>query len=346
MRGMENIFVTGATGFIGSHLVKRLLKEGYQVTVLLRKHSSTQYIPTNKVKTVFGDIRDYQSLQQGMEGSQVVFHNAALARDWGRKKDFHDINVKGTRNVLKAAKANNIKFIILTSTTGVLGEENCREAKSENFPYKPKLSYFLSNIFESDMNHYRYTKMLAERGAIDFCRKNNISLTIVRPTWVYGPREFHAGPYYFCQAISRGTRFFPGCRTNKFHVIYASDLVKAMILILKKHLKGIQVFNIGGNNVSTMDEFWGLFCKYLNKKKPVYLPKWLVYPIGFFMEIWYKFLKIEKPPLLTRARVGMCYYSNVYDISKAKKVLNYEAKTPLTRGIRTTVRWWKVNGYL
>lgn len=343
---MEKIFVTGGTGFIGSHLVKELVRKGHSVRVLVRANSSLRFIFRYNIEIKKGDIRNFEEVLNAMEGCDVVFHNAALARDWGKRKDFFDINVKGTENILKAAKINKVNYIILTSTTAVLGEENCLKPKPEESPYKPKYSYFLSKLWESDMNYYRYTKMLAEKKAIKFCRENNISLVVIRPVWVYGPREFHAGPYYFCKSILQGIRILPGCKTNKFHVIYVKDLVKTMMKILEKRLQGITIFNIGAEYIPTMDEFRRLFCKYLNRKPPIYLPKFLVYPLGLFMEAFYKLLGIKTPPLLTRARVVMNYCSNVYDISKVKKEIGFGAKTSLEEGIKTTIRWWRMNKYL
>jgi len=343
---MEKIFVTGGTGFIGSHLVKELVRKGYSVRVLVRARSSLRFIFRYNIEIKKGDIRNFEEVLNAMEGCDVVFHNAALARDWGRKKDFFDINVKGTENILKAAKINKVNFIILTSTTAVLGEENCLKPKPEESPYKPKYFYFLSKFWESDMNYYRYTKMLAEKKAIKFCRENNISLVVIRPVWVYGPREFHAGPYYFCKSILQGMRILPGCKTNRFHVIYVKDLIEAMLEILKKRPQGINIFNIGAQYLPTMDEFWRLFCKYLGKNPPIYLPKFLIYSIGLFMEAFYKFLKIDIPPPLTRARVVMGYCSNIYDVSKIKKEVAFNVETPLENGVKTTVRWWRMNKYL
>ncbi|MFA5031941.1 MAG: NAD(P)-dependent oxidoreductase [bacterium] len=347
---MNKVFVTGAAGFIGSHLVKKLAKEGNLIVVFVRKKSSLQfinsYIRKYNVEVRNGDITNLEETIDAMKGCNVVFHNAAFTADWGDRKDFYKINLEGTENILKAVEINKVKFVVLTSSTAVLGEEDNLEKKREEAPYKPNYPYFLSNIWESNMNDYRYTKMLSEKKAIDFCKKNDISLTVIRPVWVYGPREFHAGPYYFCKSVMEGTKFLPGCKTNKFHTIYVKDLADIMVRILNKKPEGINVFNVGPKTVPTMDEFWRLFCKYLNKNPPVYLPKGLVYPIGLSMEFFYKFFKIKKPPLLTRARVTMGYCNNVYDTSRIMKEIGYYKETSLEEGVKTTVKWWKINKYL
>jgi len=342
---MEKIFVTGGTGFIGSNLIRELVKKNYRVKALTRTSSSLKFISGYDIEIVKGDIRTLKNVEKAMRGCNTVVHTAALARDWGMQKDFYDINVGGTENVLKAAKKNNIKFLIHLSTNAVLGEEDCLKAKDEKSPYNCKYPYFLSNFWESDMNYYRCSKMLAEKNAISFCRKNNKNLTVLRPVWVYGPREFHSGPYYFCKYISGNMRLLPGSKNNKFHVIYVRDLSKVITKILKNPQEGINIYNIGSQYVPTMDEFWRLFCKYLKVKAPIYLPKFLTYPIGITMEALYKLLRIKHSPDLTRARVAMGYDNNIYDVSKIHKELEFK-ETSLEKGVKTTVRWWRRNGFL
>jgi nucleoside-diphosphate-sugar epimerase len=342
---MKKVFVTGGTGFIGSNLIRELVKKSYRIKALIRNSSNLRFISGYNVDIVKGDIRNLKEVENAMKGCDTVIHTAALARDWGKKEDFYDINVGGTKSILKAADKNNIRFMIHLSTNAVLGEENCPEPKDEKSPYNCKYPYFLSRFWESDMNHYRCSKMQAEKAAISFCRKNGINLTVLRPVWVYGPREFHSGPYYFCKYISGNTRLLQGCRANKFHVIYVKDLAKIVIKILESMPAGINIYNAGSQNVPKMDEFWKLFCKYLNVKPPVYLPKILTYPVGIIMETFYKLLNIQHSPDLTRSRVAMGYDNNVYDVSKIHKEFKFK-ETPLENGVKATVRWWRRNGFL
>jgi nucleoside-diphosphate-sugar epimerase len=342
---MKKIFVTGGTGFIGSNLIRTLDKEDYRIKTLSRSDSNLRFISQYDVETVKGDIRNLREVENAMEGCDIVVHLAALARDWEKKKDFYDINVGGTENILKAVDKNKIKFLIYLSTNAVLGEEDCSVPKDEDSPYKPRYPYFLSNFWESGMNHYRCSKTKAEKTAISFCLKKGINLTVLRPVWVYGPREFHSGPYYFCKYISGSMRLLPGCRTNKFHVIYVKDLAKIIVKILKNLPEGINIYNVGSQYVPTMDEFWRLFCKYLKVKPPIYLPKFMSYPLGFLMEALYKLFRVKSSPSLTRARVSMGYVNNIYDVSRVKREIGFD-ETPLEEGVKTTVRWWKGNGFL
>lgn len=342
----NKVFVTGGTGFIGSHIIDRLAGAKYDVTALTREASNLSGLPLDQITLHKGDLGDYETLKRGMRSCEAVLHVAALASDWGKKEDFYEINVNGTQNLLNAVKENNIKKVIFISTTAVLGEEDCITLKKEEAPYKPRMPYFLSGVFESDMNHYRYTKMLAEKKAIEFARENNIDLIVIRPVWVYGPREFHAGPFEFCKTILDGQHIIPMGLSNKFHVIYAKDVANAVQMALEKELSGVHIFNIGNEEAPNIRDYFNLFCKNLNVKPPIYAPFWMFYPTSILLEILAKLFGAKEPYLLTRARVKMFYCNNIYNISKAKEILGFKVETPLEEGVKETVRWWEENGYL
>jgi len=346
----RNIFLTGATGFIGSHIVDSFLESGHEVRALVRPSSNLRfikkYIENGKMIAVNGDVTREAGLEDKLAGCDVVVHVASFVGDWGEKEDYYRTNVGGAKNLLKSSKLAGIKSFMLISSNAVLGEEDCLTPKNEDSPYNPNFPYFLSRLFESDMNHYRNSKMLAEKEAICFCKQNGMDLTIIRPVWVYGPREFNAGPYIFCKSVQEGNRFFPGCKSNKFHNIYVEDLSEMTLRLLEKQKAGINIFNAGSESIPTMDEFWSLFCDALGKKPPIYLPRSLVYPMGLCLEATYKLLKAKKAPLLTRARVEMGYCNNVYDTRKIIAEIEDFKETPLKEGVRKTVGWWKENGYL
>lgn len=346
----RKLFLTGATGFIGSNLLEKFVQEGYHVIALTRSNSDLKfiqkYIDENKIEIREGDIKDRGRSNNIIADCDTLIHCASFVGDWGRKKDYYDTNVLGTKNILEAGKEKGIDSTILISSNAVLGEENCLEPKSEESTYNPIFPYFLEGIFESDMNHYRNTKALAEKEALKHASKNKSNLTIVRPVWTYGPHEFNAGPYLFCKSILSGNKFFPGSKTNKFHTIYVEDLAEIIFRLTKKRKKGINIFNAGSQKVTTLDEFFGTFCDALEKKHPIYLPRKIVYPIGFAMEALYKTFKSKEAPLLTRARVEMGYCNNIYDVEKIHKEIGPIKETPLDIGINKTIKWWEENGYL
>ena len=131
----SKIFLTGASGFIGSHIAEEFANKGYLLKLFLRKESSTKFlngvIKKSNVSKSFGDILDRKSIEDGMNGCDMIIHNAAKVDDWGSYDNFYKINLEGTRNVLEAAKKNKIKQFILISSNAVLGEEDCKIPKNE-----------------------------------------------------------------------------------------------------------------------------------------------------------------------------------------------------------------------
>ena len=234
----KKLFLTGATGFIGSDLLEKFVGEGYDVVALVRPTSNLrfirQYIDNPQIEIREGDVRDKKGLGELITDCDTLVHCASFVGDWGKKEDYYKTNVQGTRNVLEAGREQGVDFTILISSNVVLGEEDCLRAKGEDSSYNPEFPYFLRNVFESDMNHYRNTKAVAEREAIDFSLRNQANLTVVRPVWTYGPREFNAGPYIFCKSVLSGNRFFPGLKTNKFHTIYVKDLSEMVFRLIEK----------------------------------------------------------------------------------------------------------------
>lgn len=340
------VAVTGANGFLGSHIVRLLVKKGCQVTSLVRNNSSTTFLGKNAGKIVKINYQDKNRLKEIFNDIDFLIHNAAVSKDWGRYQDFEDINVGLTQNVISAAIQSKVKNIIYISSNSVLGEEDCRDAKKEDAPYKPKINYLLESMFPSGMNHYKITKALGEKKAVELSDKKDINLTVLRPVWIFGPREFHAGPYEYCKTVKDGIPVMPGTKNNLFHTVYVEDVARAVYQVIKKEPQKINIYNIGPMKVQSMHHFYGKFCKNLKRRKPVNLPKVLLDLPVSLMEFFYIIMKIKTPPLLTRARLYMMYASNVYDVTKAKRELDFEADTDIDYAIRKTVKWWKLNKFL
>lgn len=171
-------------------------------------------------------------------------------------------------------------------------------------------------------------------------------MTVLEPVWVYGEREFHTGFYEYIQSAQNGMFAAPGSRKNKFHVIYARDLAKAYYLAYEKRLPGVNRLLLGNPEPEWMDKIMSLFCEEAGIRKPINLPKWLVYPIGFIMELLYTALGTQNPPLLTRGRVNMFYDNIEYSTKKAKKMLGFKCNYTLEQGIKKTVAWYRENNFI
>ncbi len=342
---MNKVIITGGNGFIGSHIAEYFMGKNIKVGCLLREKSKLDNIKDLEVEIVYGDIKDIDSLKKAFKNFDFVIHTAALARDWGDYQDFYDTNVDGVLNVLKACKENDIQHVIITSTNSVYGEENNPIAKDENFPHKSHYKYFLDEIFPCKMNYYRDTKTLGKEKGVEYAKEHNLNVTFIEPVWVYGEREFHSVFYEYIDTANK-IPFLPGSKKNKLHVIYGGDLARAYYKAYEKKLKGVHSIIIGNKRAEYMNEIYDLFCKEANINKPKHLPKWIIYPIGFTLEVVYTLLNLKNPPVLTRGRVNMFYDNIEYSPKKAKELLDFESTYSLEEGIKKTVKWYKENGYI
>lgn len=343
---MNKVIVTGGNGFIGSHIVKLFCHKGIKVTCLVRKDSNLKYIKDCEVEFTYGDVCDQGSLAGAFQGHDFVIHNAAYVTDWGEYKTFYQTNVEGTLNVLKACVAHNIKDVVITGTNSVYGEENSAVIKNENSPYNSHYRYFLDGIFPCRLNYYRDTKCIAVQKAVDFAQREEINLTILEPVWVYGENGSETVFLEYIKSARQGIFLSPGSKKNKFHVIYAGDVAHAYYLAFCKRLKGVSRIIIGDHVCEYMDNIFSMFCNFAKVKKPRLLPKWMVYPIGFFLELVYTICNVKNPPLLTRGRVNMFYDTIEYSTRKAEQVLGFKSRYSLREGIKNTVEWYQQQAYL
>jgi 2-alkyl-3-oxoalkanoate reductase len=346
MNDGEQILLTGATGFIGSHVLEKLCAAGSNVLVLARPESNLSYVRSIIADVRLGDIRNLQEIRESVRGCTQVIHTAALASDWGPKDEFHRTNVMGTMNVLEACRLERIDHVIITGSISSYGEENSPHTKDETFPYLSHYPYFLDHVFPCRLNWYRDSKALATKEAVEFARAYQINLTVLEPVWVYGEREFGTGFYNYVKAVHDGQQFMPGSTRNLFHVIYAKDLAKAFLLAAERKLPGVHRIIVGNPSVEPMHRVFTIFCQEAGLRPPRLLPKWASYPLAFGLELASTAVRSRQPPLLTRGRVDMFYDSIQYSTDKARRCLGFECDYSLEQSIRQTVAWYKTNHYL
>jgi nucleoside-diphosphate-sugar epimerase len=342
----EQVAITGATGFIGSHVAEYFSSKGVKTVCLARSSSDTSFLKGLNTEIRTGDITEPETLVTAFHGCTAVIHTAARAADWGPYEEFAAVNIQGTLNVLQACIKQGISRCIITGSISVYGEEDSDREKDESCSFQPHYKYFLHSMFPSGMNHYRETKAEAEKKAAEFAEKNGIDLTILEPVWVYGEREFHTGFYEYLKSAKSGMPFMPGSKKNSFHVIYAGDLARAFFIVYKKELSGIHRFIIGNRKSESMEMIFTMLCNEAGIKRPLSIPKWLIYPGAFFLELFYALFRFSRPPLLTRARVNMFFDSIQYSTAKAEKELGFTNEFTLEEGIKRTVAWYKQYNYL
>jgi dihydroflavonol-4-reductase len=330
----KKILVTGASGFIGSFLVEELLRDGVNVRdlrLLLKPGDSLENLPSKNFDIVWADIRNKKAVKRAMDGVETIFHLAAKTVFEGKTyKDFKDVNVDGTQNLLDAAKGKKIQKFILFSTIAVYGlpayageRINC----DETWPLKP-------------MEDYGKSKLEAEKRLLKAHRDWGIPYVIIRPTTVYGPRD-HQGMIELYRAIKRHYFFNIGDGKNKMDYVFVKDLVKGVRQAQLSKSKADD-FILGADKKITSKEVAKCVAKSINEKVPNwYIPKIIAFPISYVVELLSKILQIRPPLFPNRVRIltQNCYFN----IDKAKKKLSYHPRTSFEQGAMITGKWFLKN---
>jgi nucleoside-diphosphate-sugar epimerase len=338
--------ITGASGLVGGHVVRYFAQFEPHLFCLVRATSDASFISDLQVTIVNGDITDLQELTVLFSGMDLVIHTAGKVGDWGNYPDFYLANVTGTLNVLEAAAMNHIPQVIITGSISSYGEEDSRILKDESSGFRSHYSYAFDRLLPSGMNHYRDTKAEATRLAMEYASRAGINLTILEPAWVYGEHESGSGFYTYLKTAASKVPLMPGSRKNTFHVIYAGELARAYWLAANNRTDGVRRFIIGNTEPVNMQRVLGLFCREAGIKKPLNIPKWIIYPAALVIETIALLQKRVHPPLLTRSRVNMFYDSIGYSTVNAWKSLGFRNEVDIETGIRATVSWYKKNNWI
>jgi nucleoside-diphosphate-sugar epimerase len=330
------ILVTGGTGLIGSHLVERLVVEGRQVRVLVRPASRRSELSGLPVEWVNGDLLDAGSLQAAMHGVEQVYHLAAAMDDWGPWELFYQANVTGTENVCAAALAAGVRRLVYTSSIAATGLEDYAGLKDETFPY----------VDSGGKAHpYCVTKALAEQVVRRYHDDRSLPAVILRPTYVYGPREHKVGPYIVAGVLRRGLRLLPGDGRNWHHWVYVRDVVRALILAAQPGVPTGRPYLIGGP-LTTAREGWQALTEAMGCRPIICAPKSLGWIVAVAMEGLSRVARSRSGPLLSRFRLGILTNNNGWDTGRAERELGFVAEVGLKEGMAHTVRWWREHGWL
>jgi len=331
------IFITGATGFIGSHLLEALLAEGHEVMALIRKNNDAQKLKEKGAKPLETDLRNIKA--EMLDGVEAVFHLAAIRYEWGHlPKDYEKVNIEATKNLLKIAEKTKIKKFIYGSSVFVFGYPR-RIPIDETFSYAPTTEYARS-------------KMKAERTVKKYSDECGLQTVIIRPTMTYGPEDTKGMLLKLAKLIKNKKFAIIGNGLNFIHLTHIDDVVRGFQKALQTEIKSDD-FIIASKKAVSQKDLIDLVAKELNVKIwPIRIPHWLAISVGYANETIYKLgmrLKIGyffKEPFISRSKVDIISQSQIFSAEKAKKILGFEAKVDPEAGIRDTINWYRENKYV
>ena len=319
--------VTGATGYIGAHLVKALVAEEHTVHAIVRNVKKAEQIKLEGVEIFEGSFCDAEAVKKAVAGCDGVYHLGGNAAIWEKDvKRYFDVNVEGTKIVMEAAMEAGVGRVVFTSSAGVLG---------------PSVSKVVTEDKSRDLdffNEYESSKALAESLMKSMVAEKGVDAVIVSPTRVYGPYLFGkpASVTLLIDKFVKGNwRIVPGDGTKMGNYVYVDDVVRGHILAMEKGAKGA-TYILGGENHSYNDFFEML--KQVAGKRP-----WMIkMPIPaqmWFARLTYLAARLRgKVPVLTTKWVRRGNYH--WEVSPKKAVDDLGLKiTPLKDGLKETVSW-------
>lgn len=308
------ILITGAAGFIGSHLTSRLLAENKPVRALVLPSESIPAEWGNRVEVVRGDIRNRGDVEAAVRNTSLIYHLAAVTLDTGPKELHQAVTVEGTRHIMEAAAAHQAKVILASSVT-VYGVKIQTDILDEELAWGAPAGFYST--------HKQKQELLAR----ELAAKLGVGLVVIRPGNVYGPR----GIQWVISAlreIQRGTPPIIGGGHGDCGFVYVDNLVDAMILAAENPKAVGRIYNIGDGFGLTWRQYFNDLARIAGAPKPKEIPLWVGKLLANTIEpVWYGF-KLKGRPPITYEAFNLVASNHRFPITRAQTELGY---TPRVR---------------
>ena len=317
--------VTGASGYIGGHLVEKLSEIGMETIAFVRPTSNIERLKSiNNVEIRFGDLTDYSSVKRAVEGIQVVYHVGGLVNDWGDYQKFYRANFLGTENIIRASLGASVKKFIYTSTIGVLNLSGRRTIREDD-PYG------------HGIGSYRRSKIEAEKLVRSY--SGIMPTVIIRPAVVYGPedpqctlRSLRYARKHLLFLVGKGKGFFPH--------LYIDNLIDTLLRAAKKEAAIGEIFNLTDGANTLTKEFFSYINRIAGKGKIcIFLPYPVAWIGALFMDAFSHLT--GKPPLLSWTALEFLTLKCRFNISKAREKLGFNPSISLSERMDRVNFWWR-----
>jgi dihydroflavonol-4-reductase len=327
------LLVTGGTGFIGSHLAEEGRRRGADVVVLgltgrPEEQANAELLSRKGVEVISGSITDPELCRRAARGVTHIFHLAVAMREGGKSDEFFEsINLDGTRHLLEAASAQRVQRFVYCGTIGIYGHR-APGITSETSPLAP------GNIYER-------TKVSAERQVREFAENCGLSAVVLRPADVYGPRDQRLLKLF--KGVNRGRFPLFGAGQGRRHMVYVDDVVSAFFKACERDEAVGQGLIVAGPSACTLRELIDEITRATGSRRYGFrLPLAPMLALAAVVEDACAKLKIDPP--IYRRRMDFFYSDSEFDISRARRVLDWEPRVGLREGIRRTLEDYRAAG--
>ena len=322
--------VTGASGFLGSHVARQLVARGEAVRVLLRSSSQTRAIEDLLVEIIHGDLRDAASLDRALAGVRRVFHVAADYRLWARDpRDIYESNVTGTKNILEAARRAGVQQFVYTSTVATVAVDRPGLPNEET-----------TSALQEMIGHYKRSKWLAETEALQAARRG-LPVIVVMPTTPVGPGDWKPTPTGKIIVDFLNGRM-PGYVDTGLNFVGVEDAAAGHLLASEKGRPG-ERYLFGGENL-TLKQVLDTLARITGLPAPrLKIPHSLALGVAYAEAAFSRLLGRE--PRIPVEGVKIARHNMFVDCSRARRELGFEAQ-PVAEALERAARWYEANGYV
>ena len=323
--------VTGAAGFLGGHLVEMLVERGDEVRALIQPGQDPAFLRTlADVEVVEGDLTDVASLKRAVQGTQLVYHIAAKTGPWGPEAAYEAANVQGVLDLISAAMDAGVQRIVHTSSITVYGH-HLRGIVTEDHPY------------HAEDNPYSRTKISSEKLIFKQVKENGAPVVIVRPAWIYGPRDT-ASFGRFVKLTESGKGFILGSGKNIVPVVYVRDVAQGLIKAGDADNQAVgQAYTIANDQRVTQEEYLNLIADalqvpHISRRYPFSA----LYFAGRAAEtVWkVKDRQRQTPPPVSTYGITLLGGDQRFSIDRARHELGYAPEFDVKRGVAEGVAWY------
>ncbi|MGA2035082.1 MAG: NAD-dependent epimerase/dehydratase family protein [Thermoguttaceae bacterium] len=318
------VLVTGAAGFLGRHVLQKLLADGQSVRALVRTAEQGEPLRKLGASVALGDIRDRTAVEAATSGAEVVYHCAAAVGAHYSAEEVYAINLGGARNVLDALRQANRGRLVLVSSVNVLGIRNYEKA-NEDLPCR------------RESESHADVKIDAEQAALDYHRQYGVDVVIVRPALIYGPGEKNIPK--LVDTIRRGKFAFIGSRENVIPMVHVTDIVAALQLAASVQAASGRIYHITDGARTTAGMFIDYLAELIHCPTPQkVLPYFIPYAACLAFEWLNRLHLVHKAGPINRIGLRFLGTSRDVDISRAVRELHYQPKIAFRAGMAETVR--------
>ena len=322
------VLVTGATGLLGSHMVDTLLAHGDCVRALVRPGEVADGLARPGVEICRGDLCDPASLQRAVAGMDRVINCAARTGVWGPRGEYEITNVRGVEVLLDAALAAGVRRFLHVSSIAVLGAD-VHGSADEAAPLR------------LDPNPYSWSKVMGEKVVEHAIRQRHAPATIIRPGWIYGPRDM--GSFMrFARMIQQGKMVLIGSGNNHIPLVYVSDVAEGILLASQAPEAVGKIYILVNDEPVTQREYLDQIAAELGVRGPTRrIPYRVAVSLGVIAQAVGHLSRRIQPPPLSRYGVQLLGGENRFVITRARKELDFSPRVNLAEGVRESVAWFR-----